>query len=62
MLVLSKIVFFHCSGKTIPNGTDKNQQITPENEGKLIFIFIFLVVGLPLLGNLSTFKVLLNPA
>lgn len=26
--------FFSRSGKTIPNGTDKNQLGTPENEGK----------------------------
>lgn len=28
------IRFFSYSGKTIPNGTDKNQLGTPENEGK----------------------------
>lgn len=61
MLVLGKIVFFHCSGKTIPNGTDKNQQITPENEGKHTF-FLFFGYRSPPAGNLSTLKVLLSPA
>lgn len=32
--VLFFFVFSH-SGKTIPNGTDKNQLETAENEGKL---------------------------
>lgn len=69
-LVMSHVplfAFFH-SGKTIPNGTDKNQLGTPENEGKFqkcpLFtvknledvkkkrLSSYLVVGLHLLGTI----------
>ncbi len=42
----SSALFFSHSGKTIPNGTDKNQLGTPENEGKFQKCSLFTVKAL----------------